>query len=57
MHLLISDVHGNADALFAVLDDAKKHRAIEKVWCLGDIAGYGAETDADMLARRLETGW
>ncbi len=45
-YLIISDVHGNADALFAVLEDAKKHGNIEKVWCLGDIAGYGAEADA-----------
>jgi diadenosine tetraphosphatase ApaH/serine/threonine PP2A family protein phosphatase len=37
---ILSDIHGNEEALKAVLDyiDVKK---IEEVYCLGDIVGYG----------------
>lgn len=37
---IISDIHGNLDALTVVLDDIKK-RGIEDVYCLGDTIGYG----------------
>jgi predicted phosphodiesterase len=37
---LISDIHGNLEALDAVLDDIKLH-GIKEVFCLGDIVGYG----------------
>jgi putative phosphoesterase len=36
---LISDVHGNFDALKAVMEDIKKLK-IDKVYCLGDIVNY-----------------
>jgi predicted phosphodiesterase len=36
----ISDIHGNIDALDAVLSDLKK-RGIDEILCLGDIVGYG----------------
>ena len=52
--LIISDIHGNADALLAVLADAKKHGDVEKILCLGDIAGYAAEPDVCIsIAREL----
>ena len=35
----ISDIHGNYDALKAVLKDIKKLK-IDKVYCLGDIVNY-----------------
>lgn len=38
--LVVSDVHGNADALAAVLEDAGP---CDELWSLGDIVGYGAE--------------
>jgi len=38
---VLSDVHGNLEALEAVLRDADK-QSIEKLVCLGDIVGYGA---------------
>ena len=38
--LIISDVHSNATALRAVLEDAG---AFDRVWCLGDVVGYGPE--------------
>lgn len=39
---VISDIHGNAEALRAVLADIKS-RGIERIICLGDIVGYGPE--------------
>lgn len=38
---LISDIHGNIDALEAVLEDIGRQR-IDEILCLGDIVGYGA---------------
>ena len=38
--LLISDVHANLTALDAVIQDAG---TFEKVWCLGDVVGYGPQ--------------
>jgi predicted phosphodiesterase len=37
---VISDIHGNLEALEAVLDDIT-HRNIDQVICLGDVIGYG----------------
>ena len=37
-YLVISDIHGNLEALKAVLNDAP---AGLPVWCLGDLVGYG----------------
>lgn len=39
--LIFSDVHGNLEALTAVLKFAKTHR-IDRYVCLGDLVGYGA---------------
>jgi putative phosphoesterase len=39
---LFSDVHGNRLALEAVLDDLGR-QAIDRVYCLGDLVGYGAD--------------
>jgi diadenosine tetraphosphatase ApaH/serine/threonine PP2A family protein phosphatase len=38
---LISDIHSNASALEAVLADIKEQGA-ERIYCLGDVIGYGA---------------
>jgi diadenosine tetraphosphatase ApaH/serine/threonine PP2A family protein phosphatase len=38
---LISDIHGNIDALKAVLADIERQE-IDEILCLGDIVGYGA---------------
>ncbi|MEO1617845.1 MAG: metallophosphoesterase family protein, partial [Planctomycetota bacterium] len=40
MQAIISDVHGNLEALTAVLD-AIESLGIERIVCLGDIVGYG----------------
>ncbi|MDZ7295974.1 MAG: metallophosphatase family protein [candidate division KSB1 bacterium] len=37
-YLILSDVHANLVALEAVLADAP---AFDKIWCLGDLVGYG----------------
>jgi predicted phosphodiesterase len=37
---IISDIHGNLEALQAVLADARA-QGVEDVFCLGDIIGYG----------------
>ena len=37
---LISDIHGNLEALEAVLNDIED-QGIEEIYCLGDIIGYG----------------
>lgn len=38
---IVSDIHANLDALLAVLDDFEEQE-IDKVYCLGDLVGYGA---------------
>lgn len=42
MLAIISDIHGNLEALDAVLADAERHGA-KKIYCLGDIVGYGPD--------------
>ena len=41
MLAIISDIHGNYEALEAVLAEVKR-RGIKEIICLGDIIGYGA---------------
>lgn len=41
-YLILSDIHGNREALDAVLEEASKDR-YDSVLCLGDIVGYGAD--------------
>lgn len=40
--LVVSDIHANFAALEAVLNDAGR---VDKVWCLGDVVGYGPDPD------------
>jgi len=37
---IISDIHGNLDALDAVLADIQQ-QGIDEIYCLGDVVGYG----------------
>jgi predicted phosphodiesterase len=41
----ITDVHANLPALEAVLA-ATDEAAVDELWCLGDVVGYGVEPDA-----------
>lgn len=40
---VLTDVHANLAALEAVLRHAERERAVDQVWVLGDLVGYGAE--------------
>ena len=42
---LISDIHGNLEALAAVLTHAMRQR-VDRIAVLGDIVGYGADPRA-----------
>lgn len=54
MIAVISDIHGNLQALEAVLRDIKR-RGIIEVLCLGDIVGYGANPN-ECIDRVRERG-
>jgi len=52
VHAIISDIHGNATALKAVLEDIRR-QGISTIYCLGDIVGYGPRpTDCIDLVRK-----
>jgi diadenosine tetraphosphatase ApaH/serine/threonine PP2A family protein phosphatase len=42
---LLSDIHGNLEALEAVLARMREAR-VDRIWCLGDVVGYGADPNA-----------
>jgi diadenosine tetraphosphatase ApaH/serine/threonine PP2A family protein phosphatase len=47
-YAIISDIHGNGEALRAVFADIERASAefgapVDQIWCLGDIVGYGPE--------------
>lgn len=52
---VVSDIHGNLEALEAVLADLDR-RGVEHLVCLGDFVGYGASPNEciDLLRPRLE---
>ncbi len=52
---VISDVHGNIDALEAVIADIDK-QGIKRIFCLGDIVGYGPDPVecVDLVMQRCE---
>lgn len=56
MHFaVISDIHSNIDALTSVFEHIDE-RGIERVFCLGDVIGYGPDPEVcvDMIAARCE---
>jgi diadenosine tetraphosphatase ApaH/serine/threonine PP2A family protein phosphatase len=55
MLAIISDVHGNLEALRAVLDDIDRRR-VSRVLCLGDLVGFGPDPVAcvDIVRERCE---
>ncbi|MBA7653738.1 hypothetical protein ES703_61597 [subsurface metagenome] len=42
-YAIIGDIHANLAAFTAVLDDIERQGGGEKVWCLGDVVGYGPD--------------
>jgi putative phosphoesterase len=51
---IFSDIHGNRHALKAVLDDIDRE-APDRVYCLGDLVGYGAYPN-EVIERIRERG-
>ncbi|MHC4872439.1 MAG: metallophosphoesterase family protein [Planctomycetota bacterium] len=53
---LISDIHGNYDALKSVFAHIDSLEGIEGVYCLGDVVGYGPEPEEciDLVEERCE---
>lgn len=45
-YAILSDIHGNIEALEALLERFEEIGGIDEYYCLGDIVGYGAEPDA-----------
>ena len=43
---ILSDIHGNLEALNAVLADAAERGGVDEVWCMGDTVGYGPDPGA-----------
>ncbi len=43
MIAFISDIHSNLAALEAVLEDIEKVGGVKRIYCLGDVVGYGPE--------------
>jgi predicted phosphodiesterase len=50
---ILSDIHANLPALEAVLDSIDG-TAVDELWCLGDVVGYGAQPDecASLVSER-----
>ncbi|WP_243458153.1 metallophosphoesterase [Sporosarcina sp. Te-1] len=42
---VITDIHGNAPALKAVLTELDNRQNIEQIYCLGDMIGIGPDTN------------
>jgi predicted phosphodiesterase len=42
-YAIIGDIHANLTAFTAVLDDIEHRGGVDRVWCLGDIVGYGPD--------------
>ncbi len=45
-YAILADIHGNLEALTAVLGDIEQQGGADELWCLGDIVGYGPEPSA-----------
>jgi predicted phosphodiesterase len=52
-YLIVSDIHGNLEALEAALADAQGQYS--RVFCLGDVVGYGADPNLIADWARAET--
>lgn len=40
---IVTDIHSNLEALQAVLRHAEGQKALDALWCLGDVVGYGPD--------------
>ncbi len=51
--LVLSDIHANLEALDTVLEAARQEGGFDRLWCLGDIVGYGPNPN-ECVARMRE---
>jgi len=51
--LIVSDIHANLTAFKAVLADAG---SVDRVWCLGDVVGYGPDPNECIALLRQQPG-
>src|SRR4030043_168822 len=42
-YAILGDIHSNLAAFEAVLQDVKGRGGFDKIWCLGDVVGYGPD--------------
>lgn len=51
---VLSDIHSNLEALTAALEEIER-RGIDRIYCLGDVVGYGADPAAcvDLVRARM----
>ena len=42
-YAIIGDIHANLAAFTAILEDIERQGGVKKIWCLGDIVGYGPD--------------
>jgi diadenosine tetraphosphatase ApaH/serine/threonine PP2A family protein phosphatase len=45
-YAILGDIHSNLVAFKAVLQDIENKGGFDKIWCLGDVIGYGPEPHA-----------
>ncbi len=45
-YAILGDIHSNLVAFKAVLQDLEKRGGVDRIWCLGDVVGYGPEPHA-----------
>jgi diadenosine tetraphosphatase ApaH/serine/threonine PP2A family protein phosphatase len=50
--LILGDIHANLEAFNAVLEDVERRGGFERLWCLGDVVGYGPDPSACMALLR-----
>lgn len=53
---VLADIHGNLEALSAVLADIENRRYVDDIVCLGDIVGYGPDPAACLDLIREKAG-
>ena len=55
MKAILSDIHGNLEALRAVLEDLDRLN-VREVYCLGDVVGYGPDPRGclDLVRQRCQ---
>lgn len=56
LRAIISDIHGNLEALKAVLEDIR-HEGADEIVCLGDVVGYGPDPAACVKIIRKVCAW